>query len=68
MKRLTVEKMILEDLGYCCLQYFFQRYHSTMLIAARLGVTERAVRYAKVRVRKGEGSCSKCKKCLERVL
>lgn len=57
MPRLSVKSLITQDLGYCCLWFFFTRYKKTGLIAARLGVTERAVRYAKAEVRSG---CSKC--------
>ena len=39
--------MIEEDLGYCCQWFFFTHYKRTALIASRLGVSERAVRYAK---------------------
>ena len=57
--------MILHDLGYCCLQRFFTLYPSTILIAARLGVTTRAIRYLKREVKKGrKGQCTNCPSCL----
>ena len=62
MTRLTVRSLIVEDLGYCCPYFFFRHYKQTALIAARLGVTERAVRYAKAEAKsqcvcEGKGNC-----------
>lgn len=64
MTRPTVRSMILEDLGYCCLWFFFDRYKKTALIAARLGVSERAVRYT----REGCGGCAGNPNCLRKKL
>ncbi len=44
-----IEKMICTDLHYCCLWAFFKLYKQTGLIAARLGVSSRAIRYLKAR-------------------
>ena len=65
MRTPTIKSMILEDLGYCCLQRFFTLYPSTDLIAARLGVSTRAVKYVKVQVREGSGHCNHCPGCFK---
>ena len=54
MTRPTVERMVTEDLGYCCLWFFFSRFRQTGLIAARLGVSPQAIRQNKA-------SCGGCK-------
>ena len=43
----TLSHLITDGLGYCCEAYFFSHFSNTALIAARLGVTTRAVRYHK---------------------
>lgn len=40
----SIKSMIVKDLGYCCEGRFFDLYPQTTLIAARLGVSERAIR------------------------
>src|SRR5574343_539830 len=65
----TVSNYITQDLGYCCEWLFFSLYSDTSLIAARLGVGVRAVRYHKKRQREGELHCRGCNNCMkERVL
>lgn len=64
MTRPTVRLLVTQDLGYCCEWFFFTHYRQTALIAARLGVTERAVRYAKARVDSGEVKCGGCDSCM----
>lgn len=64
MTRPTILSMIVEDLGYCCPQFFFSRYTKTALIAARLGVSQRAVRYAREAAREEPPRCEGCEKCL----
>lgn len=66
MTRPTVRILITQGLGYCCPWFFFQHFRQTGLIAARLGVTERAVRYAKARVDDGEGRCEGCPDCMHK--
>lgn len=50
-------------LGYCCPWLFFRHFKQTGLIALRLGVTDRAVRYAKAEARcascEGKANCMK---------
>lgn len=61
--RQTIKLLVTEGLGYCCLWAFFRLFPSrreTSLIADRLGVSDRAVRYA----RNNAGKCEKCKNCL----
>ena len=62
MTRPTVKSLITKDLGYCCLWFFFKHYRNTALIAARLGVTQRAVQIAKAEAR--EGCCEGRPGCL----
>jgi hypothetical protein len=66
--RPTVRLLVTQDLGYCCEWFFFTRFRNTALIAARLGVTERAVRYAKARVDNGQAKCEGCSKCLHNIV
>jgi hypothetical protein len=66
MTRLTVRSLIVEDLGYCCPTFFFQTYRKTALVAARLGVTERAIRYAKAAVDDGQCSCEGRETCMRK--
>lgn len=66
MTKPTVKSMIEGDLGYCCLYFFFTRFRQTDSIAFRLGVTPRAVQYARRLVTDGTERCQKCpgKLCL----
>lgn len=64
-QRQTVRRLITEGLGYCCPFIFFHRYKKTGLIALRLGVEERTVRYWKMAYRQGDLKCEKCQKCLK---
>jgi hypothetical protein len=60
----TVHQLITSGLGYCCPWMFFHLFRKTGMIAARLGVTERAVRYAKKRVKEGEWVCEGHPTCM----
>ena len=64
-KRLTIHSMIVDDLGYCCEAQFFRLYKQTALVAARLGVTTRAVKYHKARVVSGECTCENKANCMK---
>lgn len=64
-RRLTIKRLICEDLGYCCLWSFFRLHFSTQMIADRLGVSDRAVRYWKMAFRQGDLSCEKTEKCFQ---
>ena len=52
-------------LGYCCEWRFFSLYKQTCLIAARLGVSDRAVRYRKALWRAGSLRCTGCPRCVK---
>ena len=65
MPSLTIEKMIKEDMGYCCLFAFFSIHRDTQVIADRLGVTTRAVRYHKMMFKQGDYICQNQPKCLQ---
>lgn len=54
--RISIQSMITQDLGYCCEGLFFSLYPQTTLIALRLGVSERAVRYHRAQAKR----CPKC--------
>ena len=58
--RLTIRRMVEEDLGYCCLELFLAYFPATRLVAARLGVTTRAVKYQRAATRES------CITCLQR--
>ena len=64
-KRLTIEIMVKEDLGYCCLWFFFTRFRRTEVIADRLGVTKRAVKYRKQDLREGRLVCEQAPNCMK---
>lgn len=64
-QRQTVELLICEGLGYCCEYAFFKLYRRTSLIADRLGVTPRAVRYHKAQFDNKELTCKGREKCLK---
>lgn len=65
MTRPTIRIMVVEDLGYCCPYSFFSLYRQTALIAARLGVTTRAVKYHKQMLRSGQYVCEGKANCLK---
>lgn len=65
MKRNSITWLIVKGMGYCCEWKFFSLYHDTALIAARLGVTERAVRYHKAAYENYEIECENCENCMK---
>lgn len=67
-KRASVKALIRTGLGYCCLWAFFSRNKSTTMIATRLGVTPRAIRYQRQAFRQGEFKCEGCDGCLKEYL
>lgn len=66
MARITVRSLIEEDLGYCCQWFFFTHYRQTSVIAARLGVSDRAIRYAKAEVDEKREVCKNLQNCLRK--
>jgi len=64
----SIKEMVTQDLGYCCLPFFFSRYKKNALIAARLGVSDRAVRYNRAEVLASRVTCENCSGCLEKRL
>lgn len=68
MTRPTIHSLIVDDLGYCCEFFFFSRYKQTAVIAARLGVTTRAVKYHKAAVRDGCEKCPGAANCMKAIL
>lgn len=68
LKRQTVRLLVCDreqGLGYCCPYVFFSLYPSTSLIAARLGVTTRAVRYYKAQLKAGDLRCEERSNCMK---
>jgi len=67
--RQTLKLLICEappyGLGYCCEWAFFKLHKRTGLIAERLGVTDRAVRYHKMAFKDGDLKCPHSEKCLK---
>jgi len=66
MTRLTIATLVTQDLGYCCPYFFFTHFRNTALLAARLGVTDRAIRGAKARVDDKQWVCEHAASCLRR--
>ena len=66
--RQTVRRLITEGLGYCCPWAFFSLFKNTITIALRLGVTTRAVRYAKADFAAGHHRCENCSNCMRKVI
>lgn len=69
-RRITVHDLICgkDGLGYCCEFFFFSKFKRTALIAERLGVTPRAVRYHKMAFVDGVSQCQNLEKCLREKL
>lgn len=67
--RITVKSLICDPsgLGYCCEHLFYSRYKSCPLIAARLGMSVRAVEYGMNKFRKGEFKCEGHPNCMIRI-
>ena len=69
MTKITVKSLITEGgLGYCCPWIFYSRYKSTTLIAARLGMSVRAVEYGMNSFRKGEFKCEGKPNCMVKIM
>lgn len=64
MTRPTVERMVTQDLGYCCLWFFFSRFRKTGLVAARLGVSPQAIRQNKATC----GGCKSAPNCMDKLI
>ena len=62
MTRPTVLSMVTQDMGYCCLWFFFSRFRRTGLIAARLGVSPQAIRQNKASC----GGCQSKASCMDK--
>lgn len=56
VERISIPSMICKDLGYCCTYAFFAIHKDNALVAARLGVTSRAVRYRRAETQQCTGS------------
>lgn len=66
MRKNSLEFLITNGLGYCCVWGFFHFVSKrTGMIAVRLGVTDRAVRYAKAKFRAKEIACAGKEGCLK---
>lgn len=67
MTRPTVKSLITQDLGYCCLWFFFTHNRQTALVAERLGVSTRAIRYAKAEAL-SSCHCDEKANCMNRLI
>ena len=69
VERITVKKLICDPrpygLGFCCTFAFFKLHKQTGLIAARLGIGERTVRYHKMAFKDGCLKCQEKGNCLK---
>lgn len=61
-----MKDLALKGLGYCCLWAFFTVNKRTGMIATRLGVDSRTIRWQKAKFKAGEMECEKCSNCLKR--
>jgi hypothetical protein len=66
MARPTIKILIEEDLGYCCQWFFFNQFRRTAVVAMRLGVTDRAIRYVKAEMKEGCLQCEDNPRCMKR--
>ena len=64
----SMEHLVCVGLGYCCLWMFFRLFKQTGKIAARLGISDRAVRYKKEEFRCGKMKCKGRAKCMKNLL
>lgn len=62
MTRPTVLSMVTQDMGYCCLWFFFSRFRKTGLVAARLGVSPQAIRQNRATC----GGCKQAANCIDK--
>lgn len=67
MPRITVSRLVTEDLGYCCLWFFFLRYRQTSVIADRLGVSPSTIKAHRARLHAGLYSCANRPGCMKRL-
>lgn len=56
--RSQFEELVCDGLGYCCAYAFLRVNKRTGLIAARLGLAERTIRWWKAKFRRGELRCA----------
>jgi len=61
--------MIVEGLGYCCPYAFFRIFRDkpSRLLAARLGVTFRAINHHRQMLREGTSVCLAAECCMKRL-
>ena len=64
----SIEHLVCISLGYCCLFAFFSFFKRTGQIAARLGISDRAVRYKKEEFKCGKIKCRNRPKCMKEFL
>lgn len=62
--RPTFNHLVCHELGYCCEFAFFSLFKRTGMIAERLGLEKRTVRYHKAAFVAGETICEDQPKCL----
>lgn len=65
--RITLQSL-LSSLGYCCPRFFFQTFRRkpTWMIALRLGLDPRTIRYYRAAYRAGQLTCEGRPECLLR--
>lgn len=61
----TLPLLVTQDLGYCCVWVFFQRFNRTSVIARRLGLEPRTVRAWRAKVTNGQLACAGCPNCMK---
>lgn len=65
--RLSIREMLTRDLGFCCPWAALEanREHSSNILADRLGVSGRAIRYQWDKVVSGETKCEHRSDCMK---
>lgn len=67
LPRQTVNELVCNGLGYCCLWFFFKNFKSTSMISRRLGVGKRAIQRHKQQFNEGFIECPGGTKCQMKV-
>ena len=66
----TIEHLITAGLGYCCVDFFWARYHAVPAptVADRLGCHPDSIRRHKQKWREGQFACLETSACIKRFM
>lgn len=68
IRKTSVQYLVQEGLGYCCLYFFFSHFQDAEMIAARLGCSLSAVYKQRARLLAGELQCEGKDRCLQKLI